>query len=75
MGVLGIMLMSGKDNFRLDRIQTFFDPWKDELGTGYQVIQSLYAIGSGGLFRSRTSEKVNKNIYTYQNHIMTLYLL
>lgn len=65
--------MSGKDNFRLDRIQTFFDPWKDELGTGYQVIQSLYAIGSGGLFRSRASEKVNKNIYIYQNHIMILF--
>lgn len=50
MGLFGVMQMSGKDSFRLARIQTFFDPWKDELGTGYQVIQSLYAIGSGGFF-------------------------
>lgn len=48
MGLFGVMQMSGKDNFRLNRIQTFFDPWQDAQGTGYQVIQSLYAIGSGG---------------------------
>ena len=42
--------MTGKGGFRLDRIATFFDPWADAQGTGYQVVQSLYAIGSGGLF-------------------------
>ncbi len=50
MGALGIMQMAGKQNFRLDRIQTFFNPWADAQGTGYQVVQSLYAIGSGGIF-------------------------
>ena len=50
MGLLGVMQMSGKDSFRLARIQTFFDPWQDAQGTGYQVVQSLYAIGSGGFF-------------------------
>jgi len=49
-GALGIMQMAGKQNFRLDRIQTFFNPWADAQGTGYQVVQSLYAIGSGGIF-------------------------
>ena len=39
--------MTGKGGFRLDRIATFFDPWADAQGTGYQVVQSLYAIGSG----------------------------
>ena len=41
---------SSSGSFRLDRIKTFFDPWADATGTGYQMVQSLYAIGSGGLF-------------------------
>lgn len=37
-------------SFRLGRIISFLDPWADLQGTGWQVVQSLYAIGSGGLF-------------------------
>lgn len=33
----------------LQRVFTFLDPWSDTQGTGYQIIQSLYAIGSGGI--------------------------
>lgn len=36
--------------YRLARILTFLDPWRDPRGAGYQVIQSLVALGSGGLF-------------------------
>lgn len=36
--------------YRLARIVSFINPWKDPLGSGYQIIQSLYAIGPGGLF-------------------------
>ncbi|MCL2341669.1 MAG: FtsW/RodA/SpoVE family cell cycle protein [Firmicutes bacterium] len=36
--------------FRLTRITSFLNPWSDAQGSGWQVIQSLYAIGSGGLF-------------------------
>ena len=32
------------------RVMSFIDPWKDPQESGYQLIQSLYAIGSGGLF-------------------------
>ena len=32
------------------RVISFIDPWKDSEGNGYQLIQSLLAIGSGGLF-------------------------
>ena len=35
--------------YRLDRITSFLNPWSDPLGTGFQIIQSLYAIGPGGL--------------------------
>jgi len=36
--------------YRLSRIQIWKDPWIDPTGKGYQPIQSLYAVGSGGLF-------------------------
>ncbi len=47
--------------YRLSRIIAFIDPWQNPLDEGYQLIQSLYAIGSGGLwgvglFKSRQAE-------------------
>jgi cell division protein FtsW len=35
--------------WRLRRIMTFLDPWADPQGSGYQVVQSLVAVGSGGV--------------------------
>lgn len=35
--------------YRIKRITAFLDPWQDPLGAGYHLIQSLYAIGPGGL--------------------------
>ncbi|MDH3518292.1 MAG: putative lipid II flippase FtsW [Acidimicrobiia bacterium] len=37
------------DQYRLDRITGFMDPWADAADTGYQLIQSYYALGTGGL--------------------------
>lgn len=45
------------------RITTFIDPWQDKLGDGYQVIQSLYAIGSGGLFGAGLGQSKQKYLY------------
>lgn len=39
-----------KGSFRITRILSFLNPWSDAQGAGWQAIQSLYAIGSGGLF-------------------------
>lgn len=36
--------------YRLDRIRAWVDPWSDASDDGYQAIQALYAVGSGGLF-------------------------
>ena len=53
LGILGLPVvgyLAVKEGYRMDRIVTFFDPFQDRLGDGWQIIQSLYAIGSGGLF-------------------------
>ena len=36
--------------YRLSRLSAFLDPWENPRGEGYQLIQSLYALGNGGLF-------------------------
>lgn len=48
-GVLGLIGLIAAAPYRLKRITAFLDPWQDPLGAGYQAIQSLYAIGPGGL--------------------------
>ena len=43
--------------YRLSRVTTFLNPWSDELGEGWQVIQSLYAIGSRRIIWCRLRSK------------------
>src|SRR5688500_495576 len=45
-GVAGLLLFVA---WRLKRVVTFLDPWADPQGAGYQVVQSLLAVGSGGV--------------------------
>jgi len=47
-GILGYLLLS-KD-FRADRLEAFLNPFEYQLSIGFQIIQSLYAIASGGMF-------------------------
>jgi cell division protein FtsW len=46
MGVMLVLL----EPYRAKRLVAFLDPWKDPQGDGWQIIQSLYALGSGGPF-------------------------
>ncbi|CAG7620811.1 stage V sporulation protein E [Paenibacillus allorhizosphaerae] len=48
-GLVGFVGLIIAAPYRLKRITAFLDPWQDPLGAGYQAIQSLYAIGPGGL--------------------------
>ena len=49
LGLVGIVVLILIAPYRMDRITSFLNPWSDPLGTGFQIIQSLYAIGPGGL--------------------------
>ena len=54
--------------YAVTRVVTFIDPWKEATGDGWQVIQSLYAIGSGGLFGSGLGESKQKYLYLPEPH-------
>lgn len=45
-GIPALILLIIFEPYRMSRVTTFLNPWSDELGEGWQVIQSLYAIGS-----------------------------
>ncbi|MGM9877533.1 MAG: putative lipid II flippase FtsW [Bacilli bacterium] len=49
LGICGIIVLILIAPYRLARITSFINPWSDPLGSGFQIIQSLYAIGPGGL--------------------------
>lgn len=54
--------------YRWRRITAFLDPFQDKLGDGWQIIQSLYAIGSGGLFGLGLGRSRQKFLYIPEPH-------
>ncbi len=62
-GVLGVVVLILIAPYRMDRITSFIDPWRDPLGTGFQIIQSLYAIGPGGLLGMGFLNSRQKHFY------------
>ena len=58
-----IIIVALLQPYRLQRVVTFLDPWADASDTGWQVIQSLYAIGSGGLFGVGLGDSKQKYLY------------
>ena len=59
-GVVGLIIIAP---YRLARILSFLNPWSDPLGSGFQIIQSLYAIGPGGLFGQGIGNSIQKYFY------------
>lgn len=56
------------EDYRRDRILAFMDPWKDPLKNGYQTIQSLIALGSGGWFGVGLGASRQKWLYVPNAH-------
>lgn len=67
-GVAGIVAAIILEPYRLRRLLAFSDPWADPLNTGYHIIQSLYAIGSGGLFGVGLGRSREKFLYLPEPH-------
>lgn len=56
------------EDYRRRRILSFINPWADRLNTGYHIIQSLYAIGSGGIFGLGLGKSRQKFFYLPEQH-------
>ena len=68
MGLIAAVALVWLEPYRLERIFGFLDPWKEEFGKGYQLTQSLMAIGRGGLFGLGLGAGVSKHYYLPEAH-------
>ncbi len=62
-GIIGVIILVLIAPYRLSRILSFLNPWSDPLGSGFQIIQSMYAIGPGGLFGMGFGNSIQKHFY------------
>jgi len=69
----GIVLALGAlaiwfEPYRRERILSFFNPWSDAQGSGFQSVQALISLGSGGIFGTGIGEGVGKIFYLPEAH-------
>ncbi|MDM5332637.1 putative peptidoglycan glycosyltransferase FtsW [Ureibacillus composti] len=62
-GVVGLVGLIASAPYRLKRIEAFINPWADPLGSGFQAVQSLLAIGPAGLLGHGFQESRQKFLY------------
>ena len=63
---LGMMIIGS--TYRFARIMAYLDPWKDPRGTGFQMIQSFTALGSGGVLGVGLGNSKQKLFYLPESH-------
>ena len=63
LGLIGVVVLIIIAPYRMQRIISFLNPWSDPLGSGFQIIQSLYAIGPGGLLGLGLGNSIQKHFY------------
>jgi len=69
--VLWVVLMSA--DYRRRRLFAFLNPWDDPLGDGFQIIQSLIAVGTGGVFGRGLMAGVQKLFFLPEPHTDFIY--
>lgn len=58
-----VLVFSDTSGYRYQRMLSFLDPFEDALGNGWQVVQSLLALGTGGLTGRGLGNSIQKNLY------------
>lgn len=62
-GLVFIVILIIAAPYRMARIVAYLNPWSDPLGSGFQIIQSLYAIAPSGLFGRGLGNSIQKHFY------------
>lgn len=62
-GIIGIVILILSAPYRMQRITSFINPWEDPLGSGFQGIQSLFAITPGGLLGHGFNNSIQKHFF------------
>ncbi len=65
-GLLALAIIN--EGYRMERVMSFLDPWKDPLGSGYQAVQSFMAFGLGGLYGSGLGNSSQKLLFLPHAH-------
>jgi cell division protein FtsW len=63
-----VAIMVGSSAYKRARILAFLDPWKDAQNTGFHIVQSLLALGSGGIFGLGLGASRQKFFYLPEAH-------
>ena len=66
--IVAAVLIPGVVPYAMDRLQYWIDPWSDPQNKAFQTIQSLYAIGSGGLMGVGIGNSRQKHLYLPEPH-------
>jgi cell division protein FtsW len=67
-GVPAVYFLVATSDYRMRRVTAFLDPWADPLGDGWQMIQSMIAVGTGGVFGRGLMGGVQKLFYLPEPH-------
>lgn len=62
-GILAATVLVTTSAYRMERLTTFMDPFKDKSEKGWQVAQSIFALGSGGFFGVGLGESIQNKLY------------
>jgi cell division protein FtsW len=68
LGILGVIGLAVIEPYRMKRLMTFLNYENDPLGDGYQLIQSIFAFGSGGIVGVGLGQSKQKYLYLPENH-------
>ncbi len=74
-GLAGLAPFAYFERYRLNRLLAFLDPFADKQGIGWQIVQGLYAIGSGGLFGRGLGQSRQKFLYVPEAHNDYIYAI
>lgn len=67
-GAAGVLFLAWQVPYQRARLLAYLDPWADAQGIGFHLVQSLLAIGSGGLFGTGWGQSVQKLFYLPERH-------